>query len=112
MMGTIIFNLFLIALIMVLIIDISGFIQELEVGLAKWLKVKKVHIPKPFSCSFCCTWWSGLIYLLVVGKVSLLTLALTLLMSYATPLIYNTLVLIRECVNKVLDWLGKTAGIR
>ena len=45
------FNLFLIALICVIIIDVSGFIEELELILAKWLKVNKVRIPKPFSCS-------------------------------------------------------------
>ena len=46
------FDLFLIALICVVIIDISGFIGEIEDILAKWLKVKSVRIPKPFSCSF------------------------------------------------------------
>lgn len=110
-MSTIIFNLFLIALICVIIIDISGIVDEAETALAKWLKVKATHIPKPFSCSFCMTWWCGLGYLLATGNVSLLLIAVTLLMSYATPLIYNTLILIRECVNKVLDWLGKTAGV-
>ena len=110
-MSTIIFNLFLIALICVIIIDVSGIIGELEAGLAKWLKVKKARVPKPFSCSFCMTWWCGLGYLLATGKISLLLVAVTLLMSYATPLIYNTLILIRECVNKVLDWLGKSAGV-
>ena len=46
------FDLFLIALICVVIIDISGFIGEIEDILAKWLKVKSVRITKVFSCSF------------------------------------------------------------
>ena len=32
-------NLILINLILIYCLDISGFIQELEIGLAKWLKV-------------------------------------------------------------------------
>ena len=43
-------NLLLINLILIYGLDISGFIQELEIGLAKWLKVKEITIPKPFSC--------------------------------------------------------------
>ena len=65
------FDLFLIALICVVIIDISGFIGEIEDILAKWLKVKSVRIPKPLSCSFCMVHWVGLAYLLLSGGLSL-----------------------------------------
>ena len=110
-MATIVFDIFLIAIIWVIIIDISGFIGKIEEALAKWLKVKSVHIPPPASCSFCMTWWSALVYLIVTHGVTLLTITIALLMSYLTPVFYNLLILIRECFNKVLDWLGKTAGI-
>lgn len=78
-------DLFLISLICVLIIDVSGFIEELELILAKWLKVSKVRMPKPFSCSFCMTWWVGLAYLICVGSVTLPYLAAVLLLAALTP---------------------------
>ena len=40
MMGTIIFDVFLLSVILVFIVDISGVIGELEKGLAKWLNVR------------------------------------------------------------------------
>ena len=106
-----VFNIFLIAIIWVVIIDISGFIGKVEVGLAKWLKVKSVHIPAPASCSFCMTWWSSLLYIILNHHFTLPYITICLLMSYLTPVFYNLLILIRECLNKVIDWFGKTAGV-
>lgn len=79
------FNLFLISLICVIIIDVSGFVEELENNLAKWLGVRKVRIPKPFSCSLCMSWWSGLAYLICAGSVTLPCVAAALLMATLTP---------------------------
>lgn len=45
-----ILNILLIAVITVIVIDLSGFIQSLESGLSKWLRIPNVHIPRPFSC--------------------------------------------------------------
>lgn len=59
-------NLFIINLILVFIIDLSGFIPSLESGLARLLKFK-VRIPRPFSCSLCMTFWLGIIYILFTG---------------------------------------------
>lgn len=45
-----ILNILLIAVITVIVIDLSGFIQSLESGLSRWLHAPNVHIPRPFSC--------------------------------------------------------------
>ena len=45
-----ILNILLIAVITVIVIDLSGFIQSLESGLSKWLRIPNVHIPRQFSC--------------------------------------------------------------
>lgn len=93
------FEIFLIALIAVIIIDVSGFIEELEAGLAKWLKVRSVRIPKPFSCSLCVSWWAGLIYLICVGQVSLLMIAYTLLVAALTPVIGGIVFNLRDTLT-------------
>ena len=111
MMRTIIFNIFLISIIWVIIIDISGIINEAEKGIAKWLKVGKVHIPKPFSCSFCMTWWSALLYIILNHHFTLVWITISLLMSYLTPVFYNLLILIRECVLKIINWFGNIAEV-
>ena len=106
-----VFNLFLIAIIWVVILDISGFIGELEVMLAKWLRAKAVRIPKPFSCSFCMTWWSALLYIILNHHFTLVWITVSLLMAYLTPVFYNLLILIRECFMKIINWLGNITEV-
>ena len=100
-------NILLIAVIWVFILDLSGIIDEMENGLAKWLNVKKVHIPKPFSCSLCMTWWTGLIYLLVLNRCTLGGVAILAIACFCTPVIMNALALFRELLDKVLECFAK-----
>lgn len=100
-------ELLILTAIIVFIIDLSGVIEEMESGLAKWLKVKKARIPKPFSCSLCMTWWIGLIYLICVNSFTLGWIAYVAVLSYLTPVIYNALTLIRDLLNKGIDIIGK-----
>ena len=76
-------NLFLIALCCVLV-DVSGFFGEIEVMLAKWLKVNSVKLPKPIGCALCETHWIGLFYLLFSGHITLAYYAILLGMSVLT----------------------------
>lgn len=102
------FDLFLIALICVVIIDISGFIGEIEDILAKWLKVKSVRIPKPFSCSFCLTHWVGLAYLLLSGSLSLSSYAVLLLMCVLTPVIGDIVWRLRDTLGILVNFIYLT----
>lgn len=97
-------NIFLIAVIMVNLIDLSGFIDEMERIIGRWLKCK-VHIPKPFSCSYCSTHHICVLYLLIAGELTLYTYLFTLLMAYLTPVINNLLQLLRDGLNKIINWL-------
>ena len=66
-----IFNLFLISVICVLIIDLSGFIDSLKYGLSKLLTKNKLasidYRLKPIDCSLCMSFWISLIYILCIG---------------------------------------------
>lgn len=60
-----------IAWLCVFIIDYSGIIQSVEGMIAKAIGFPSVRIPKPFSCSLCSTWWSGLAYLIWTHNISI-----------------------------------------
>lgn len=95
-------NLFLIGFISVFIIDYSGFIEEADKILTKVLKSKyPLHIPKPFSCSLCSTWWTGLIYLLIAGQFNLLNIFILGLVCCLTPEILSIIYFIKDLINKI-----------
>lgn len=93
----------LITLLMVFIIDISGFIEEIETILGKWLK-GKVRIPKPFSCSLCCSWWVNIIYALCSSQLTLINLCIIALFALLTPVFLTLLTLVREIL---ILWIEK-----
>lgn len=95
-------DLLLLTLIIVFIIDLSGIIDELETILSKWLK-GKVRIPKPFSCSLCMTWWSGLIYILCMDNFTLLWVATVALFAHLSGVLSTLLIWVRETLNWVIE---------
>ena len=99
-------DILLIAVIIVVIIDISGFTYSLKSGLKKVLTKGRMSDPyyslKPFDCSFCMTWWTGLIWLLVIHNVTLWMLAYLLLICVMTPVIKDVIILIRETMLKII----------
>lgn len=103
-----ILNLFLIAFICGFIIEYSGFVSNAEEILTKLTKSKfKVHIPKPFSCALCSTFWIGLIYICVTDTFTFLNLALVCIAAASASILSNSLVFIRELLNKLIEKLTK-----
>jgi len=100
----IILNLFLISVIWVLVLDISGIVVSLKRFICKMLHISPNNAEnlnfKPFDCSFCMTWWSGLIFLIIIHKISFLTITLTLLCSFFTTSTKNILYLVKD----IIDW--------
>jgi hypothetical protein len=94
-------NLLLIAVIIVNLIDLSGFIDEIEKGLSKWLHIN-AHIPKPFSCSYCLTHWVGLIYLIASGQITLANYAILLVICFLTPEINDIELWFKQAIDRIL----------
>lgn len=109
-------NLFIICLVNVLIIDLSGIIDEIKLFISKWLTKDKIKTKdfrlKPFDCSFCMTFWSGLIFTLVIGQFTLVNLLIILLLAYLTGVIKECLTLIKDLLIKLIDTLYETFKIR
>ena len=104
-----IIDLILIQLIIVFIIDLSGAVESFKLFISKILTKGKIQTTnfdlKPFTCSLCMTWWTGLIYLLICHSFTIPYIALVALLSYLTPLSSSILLLIKDLaiflVNKL-----------
>lgn len=104
-------GILLLAVIVVVIVDLSGFTDSWKSAL-KWMLTKgQFRSPeysfKPFDCSFCMTFWSGLIYLLVTAQFSLFMLAYLLVIAFLTPVIKDSLILVKDMVSFLLGIINK-----
>lgn len=100
-------NILLIAVIVVCIVDISGFIDTLKSALNKLLTKGKFsnsnYTLKPFDCSLCMTFWIGLIYLIINNQLTLLNVSILLLIAVSTPIINDTIRLIQDLITKIIN---------
>lgn len=96
-------NILLISIIMVFIIDLSGIIDEMEHALAKWLNKKEVHIPKPWSCSLCTSFWTGLLYLILTNTFTIPTITYVCMIAFLTPVTNAFLTLLKNIMIKAIN---------
>jgi hypothetical protein len=98
-------DLFFIAVVVVVIIDLSGFIDSVKSGLKRWATRGRMSDPnytlKPIDCSFCMTFWTGLVYLLVTG-ITLWSVVWLLLLCFFTPVIKDVLLLVRDLITRLI----------
>lgn len=101
-------NLFLIAVIVCFIVDISGAIDHLIAPIIKRMldipQNKSITIPL-LSCSLCCMFWSGLIYIIITNNFSVPNIAYVCMLAFLTKNISGFLRLIQEVLIKIEDLL-------
>lgn len=98
--------MFLIAALMVYIIDLSGFTESWK----GWVSSRfggRCRVGRPFDCSLCATWWLSLLYLIVTGNLSLPGVAGAGLVSYLTYPIGCLLSSLRDLLLKVCSLIDK-----
>lgn len=99
-------SLFLISLIVVIIVDLSGFIDSLKSGLKRIVTKGRMsgndYRLKPFDCSFCMTFWTGLVYLLITHSFSLWMLSYLLLLCVFTVFIKDVLIVIKDILSYII----------
>lgn len=105
-------NLFILTCIIVFIIDLSGFVDEMVKRLYyKYIKVGDYHtlIPKlkPLTCSLCLSFWAGIVYLLITSQFTVLMLGYVCLLAFLTPIIGDILVMIKDVINKIINLIYK-----
>ena len=96
-------HLFLISLVTIYIVDISGFTQSWRDALARWLKVSSLRPLKPFDCGACTTWWVCIIFALLSGQFSIFTIAFSALLSLLSNPLGNALIFIREGMTWLIN---------
>lgn len=100
-------ELFIITVIIVFIIDLSGALDSFKHSIWKMLfKVipyKEDWRLKPFDCSLCMTWWIGLIYILITSQFSILMVGYIALLAFMTPIIKDILILSKDILTKLID---------
>lgn len=99
-----IIDLICITFIMVFIIDNSGVVEHLETFLTKLFKSKfQLHIPRPFSCSLCMTFWSGIIYIICNGEFSITSIAIVSLCALLSSTFNDVINVIINNIKKLLN---------
>lgn len=101
-------DLILIALFWVFVVDIAQFPTEVKKALFRWIKGKQTpyvdYSLKPFDCSLCLTWWTGLIWIIVTAfRFDYVVLCLAI--ACFTPTVKDIILLIRD----FLGWLIERA---
>lgn len=99
-----IIDLICMTFIMVFIIDISGVVEHLENFLTKLFKSKfQLHIPRPFSCSLCMTFWSGIIYIICNDEFSITSIAIVCLCALFSSTFTDAINVIINNIKKLLN---------
>lgn len=95
-----------IAIIWVVILDISGFMDHLKSWIKRLVTGGRMSDPnyslKPIDCSFCMTFWSGLVYLWITHTFSLWMVCYLLLVCVMTPVIQLILITFRDIFIKII----------
>lgn len=110
-MGTVILNMFFIALICVFIVDISGAVESFKSAL-RYISTKgkmsgSNYTLKPFDCSLCATFWASMVYLLVMGLFQLKFIAIACVICTFCGLIKTAILLIEDILVKVIQLIYK-----
>lgn len=96
----------LLTIVVVCIVDISGFPDSLKSGIKRIMTRGRMSSPdyslKPFDCSLCMSFWTNLIYTITMGKFSIPILTFILLMSCFTPVIKDFILMLRDVITTVL----------
>lgn len=99
--------LFLLTVMMVIVIDLTDFIDSVKQGVWKWVfkdkRPYKEFRMKPFDCSLCMSFWVGLLYLIIWGQWSLPLMVFQLFLSYLTPIFKDALLLVQTLLQRMID---------
>lgn len=100
-------NLLIINLVVILIIDLSGFVPSFKQLLSRLFTKGKIDTSdysiKPFDCSYCMTFWSLLAYLLINGEFTFGTLLAVILITHFTDVTRQVMLLLKDLLIKLID---------
>ncbi len=92
-------DILLLSLVVIFIVDLSGFTQSWLNALSRWLG-RTVREFKPFTCSLCMTWWTALVYAIVTGNFTIPVIAYAALLAFLSFPISQLLIFLHETLLK------------
>lgn len=93
-------NLLLINAI-VSLVYLSGFWDNLDEWVSRKWKFR--HLPHLLTCALCQCWWLGLLYVIVSGNLSILTIALCLVNAHLTKVVTPLWSVIENWLLKIIE---------
>lgn len=90
--------------VVVVLIDMSGFVDEMKARLKRWLHIKGEVSLKPLDCSFCMYHWTALVVLLCLGRLNLAVytaICIGALLTIPTRALFS---LILDAFNALFGW--------
>lgn len=104
-------NILLIAVITVIVIDNTDFVDNIKKLISSILTKGKIknssYKMKPFDCSLCMAFWLSLIYIITQNQVTLITITYTLVIALLTPQINDVIRLIQDLLTKIINIIYK-----
>lgn len=99
-----IWNLLWIHLVVVLIF-LSGFVDSVDGWISKTYRFH--HLPKPFSCALCTTFWASLIWVIATGRFSLLSIVFCLANAHLTEITTPLITLVKNALLKIIELMNR-----
>lgn len=94
-------------IVLVYLIDCSGFTESLKLFISKHLTGGKIETTnfslKPFTCSLCMVWWCGLAYLLLTNQFTVYYLLWVCILSFLTPVTKDILFIVRDVLTYLVN---------
>jgi len=106
-------ELLLVAAIVVYVVDLSGFTDTWLKAISRFTTRRgypPVKSLRPFSCSLCMVWWTGLAWAWLQGQFTLPVLAYTAGLSFLSITLRELFIFIRETLTNAIakfnQWLN------
>ena len=93
----------ILAVVVIYVVDISGFTDSWRGALQRLLKVRELRPLKPFDCSLCMVWWVCLLYPIFAGEFDFVTLLFAAVLSLLSRTMYRACIFIIESLDWLLD---------
>lgn len=102
-------KLFIIQLVVILIVDISGFIPNIKRIISKYLTKGQIESSqfslKPFDCSLCLSFWSLLIFIIITGQLTFINVLYLTLLTMFTDVVVDIIMFIKVTIKYTIDRL-------
>lgn len=97
------YTLLMLQVVVVVLIDMSGAVNNLKGKLRKWTGLRGEISLKPLDCSLCMYHWTALVWLIAAGKITLLAYMTVCLLAIATTVTFRIIARVIDLLQRLTD---------